>query len=580
MKPRVLVCTLLALALVPPPAGILAGQHPEPYRFGEVVDVRLVNVEAWVTDDHGAPVKGLTAADFEILEDGRPVEISHFTERDGDRQVLGSVERVLAAASPEEAPLELPAVDPSHLVLYFDQLHLKPAGRNRLIDDLRNFLAAERVPADRVLILNQDYGLTTEVTFGSSWLEIDAALDRIASSAPEGGRVAMEKRLTLRRMQEIWNLAKENNRGAEIDVTEQLCQYFLPRAVSEVELYARESRERISVTMDHLASAASFLAGVPGVKTLLYLSDSLERSPGSDLLRFANGLCPTQGQTPMFIVSEELGRAFRQLTRHANANRVTIYALEAGGLQGSFIGSASQQALESEGTLELDTAVRFNERDGLSNLAAETGGRAIFNRNDFDTELTEIAREMESYYSLAYEPPHGGDELEHEIKVRILDRNLRVRHRQGYRDKDSDSRMTERLQGAVYLGLVDNPMGVRLGAGDVRDAGKGRVTVPLHVMVPAARVAFLPEDGWVVAHLSVQIATRNRKTDKGIFEQSAFRVRRSAATDHELVSVMMELNLPAGVHLIAVGLRDDASRESSIVTTTLQLQAAVGEESG
>jgi VWFA-related protein len=540
--------------------------------------VQLVNVEAWVTDGAGSPVKGLAAADFEILEDGRPVEITHFAELEGDRQVLAGIERVLAEAAPGGVPPAPPAVDPNHLVIYFDQLHLKPAGRNRLIQDLRDFLAAERVPAERVLILNQDQGLTTEVTFGSSWQEIDAALERIARTVPAGQRVELEKRLALQRLQEIWTLGKERIR-APTDVTYQLCESFLPQAEREVQLYARESRERISLTMDHLASAASALTGLPGVKTLLYLSDSLERSPGSDLLRFINGLCPAQDQAPLFIVSDELSLAFRQLTRHANANRVTIYALQASGLEGSFMGAASQRALEPQGVRELDTAVRLNERDGLTNLAAETGGRAIFNRNDFDVELTSIAREMESYYSLAYEPPHGGDELEHQIEVRVKGRKLRVRHRRGYRDKNADLRMTERLHGAVYLGLVDNPMGVRLGAGEIRSAGERRVRVPLHVLVPSRNVAFLPDEGWVVAHLSVQIATRDTKTDKGTFEQSAFRVRRSAATDRELVNVMMELDLPEGVHLVAVGLRDDATRESSFVTTTLQLQAAAGEES-
>ena len=197
MKQRRVVRTVLAVALVMALAAGIAAQNPEPYRFGEVVEVQLVNVEAWVTDGKGNPVKGLSAADFEIREDGEPVEITHFAELDGDRQVLTSVERVLAEAGPEESPPEPPAVDPNHLVLYFDQLHLKPAGRNRLIDDLRDFLAAERVPAERVLILNQDYGLKTEVTFGSSWAEIDAALERIAKTAPAGGRVEMEKRLAV-----------------------------------------------------------------------------------------------------------------------------------------------------------------------------------------------------------------------------------------------------------------------------------------------------------------------------------------------------------------------------------------------
>ena len=542
--------------------------------------MQLVNVEAWVTDGKGNSIKGLSVADFEVFEDGEPVEITYFAEIDGDRQVLSSVERVLATPSPESAPPEPPAVDPSHLVVYFDQLHLKPAGRNRLIGDLRNFLAAERVPAERVLILNQDYGLTTEVTFGATWQEIDAALDRIADTAPAGGRVAMEKRLVLQRMQAIWRLCKERGGAGGRTAAADPCDCFAGPAGKEVELFARESRERISVSMDHLASAASFLTGVPGVKTLLYVSDSLERSPGADLQTFIDGICPVRDQGAGFIISEQLGNAFRELTRHANANRVTVYSMQAAGLQGSFVGTAAQGALEPRGTRGLDTALRFNERDGLINLADETGGRAIFNRNDFDVELTNIALEMASYYSLAYEPLHGGDELGHQIEVRVNNRKLNVRHRKGYRDKNPDARMTERLEGAVYLGLVDNPMGVRLGAGDIRVTDKGQVTVPLHILVPAASVAFLPEEESLAAHLSVQVGTRNTKNDKGIFEQSAFRIRRAAADETEMVGVVMELTLPEGVHLVAVGLRDDATRESSFVTTTLELRASAGGETG
>ncbi len=42
------------------------------------VDVKLVNVFVTVTDDHGAPVGGLTKDNFELLEDGTPQTISVF----------------------------------------------------------------------------------------------------------------------------------------------------------------------------------------------------------------------------------------------------------------------------------------------------------------------------------------------------------------------------------------------------------------------------------------------------------------------------------------------------------------------
>lgn len=42
------------------------------------VDVKLVNVFATVTDEHGAPVAGLKKEDFTLLEDGKPQNISVF----------------------------------------------------------------------------------------------------------------------------------------------------------------------------------------------------------------------------------------------------------------------------------------------------------------------------------------------------------------------------------------------------------------------------------------------------------------------------------------------------------------------
>ena len=47
-----------------------AAAQDAPATFGETVDVELVNVEVWVTDNKDNAVTGLTAADFEVREDG------------------------------------------------------------------------------------------------------------------------------------------------------------------------------------------------------------------------------------------------------------------------------------------------------------------------------------------------------------------------------------------------------------------------------------------------------------------------------------------------------------------------------
>lgn len=552
--------------------GAAQSAAPSDYQFTDVIDVQLVNVEVWVTDKAGVPVTGLKAEDFELYEDGQPVDITHFSEiRQDTRLPAGTAPSALAsstASAPQPANTE-----PSHLILYFDELHLSPSSRRRAIQDISSFLATETVDPRRVLILSQDSSLTTEATFGSTWTELDAALERLGKSRTRGSLSQSEKRLTIRNLQQLWDWAQSvAGLAPSGDSNEAACEIYLPRAIPDIESFAAESRQRIAESLDLLASAASFLTGVPGPKTLLYISDSLERAPGTDLVSFVNDLCPVQTQTPMFLLSDELSQHFRRLTRHANANRVTIYTLQAHGLESGFLSGAAEGTVELRSLNTFDAALRTSERAGLSTLAAETGGRTVFNANTFGGELEEIAREMSSYYSLAYAPPHGGDEAEHEIEVKLKNKQLRTRHRRGYRDKSADVRMTERLEGAVYLGLVDNPLGVRLAAGTVREADtQGFLRLPLHVLVPAEKIVFLPREGGVTGQISVQVSTRNTVDQKGIFDHRAYRINWKTPSDRERIDLTLELEVPPGVHLVAVGVRDDATHDTSFVSTTIEV---------
>ena len=533
--------------------------------FGEVVDVQLVNVEVWVSDNRGRPVTGLGSDAFEVREDGEPVTIDFFSEVT-DAVSVGTV------GEPAE-----PAPEPARLVLYFDELHLGPASRKRVIEDLRAFLDEEKFPAERVLIFRQDRNLVAEAYFGSSREDLDAALERIGASPGMGAQSQQAKTLAVQRLHQLWQDSKALASSGSRRTTEPApCQWFMPRALPEVETSARIGRDRIAATLDHLTSAARFLAALPGVKTVLYLSDGLERTPGNDLRDFITGLCPASDRFRSLSPVEELSAGFHELTRHANANRVTIYALQTNGLRSSFLSTAEQSSIDFLGANPFNSSIREAERDGLAVLADETGGRAIFNRSRFGGELEQIADEMASYYSLAYRPPHGGDRGEHRIDVRVGGRNLRVRHRRGYRDKSSDERMSEQLDGALYLGLVDNPLGVRLGAGRMRAAGGRKRRLPLHVMVPAARVAFLPFEDKEMAQIRVEVASRHVPTAKVVRDDKTFLVEAPPDRATRLLDLVFNIEIPDGLNLVAVGVRDDATRETAFVSTTL----AVGEGAG
>ena len=141
--------------------------------------VNLVEVYATVTDRHGEPVTNLGAADFRVLEDGRPQAISAFAAGEFPLSVLVALDRSFSMAG-------------QRLTL------AKQAART--------FIAALR-PADRVSVLGIGSVLETLVPMGparaaasAQWAAVDAwgttplydaTIEAIARVEPEAGRRAL-----------------------------------------------------------------------------------------------------------------------------------------------------------------------------------------------------------------------------------------------------------------------------------------------------------------------------------------------------------------------------------------------------
>jgi hypothetical protein len=210
----------------------------------------------------------------------------------------------------------------------------------------------------------------------------------------------------------------------------------------------------------------------------------------------------------------------------------------------------------------------------------------VFNRNELGPDLVRISRDLGTYYSLAYRPPPGdgdrreggpreggpreGGPREHSIEIRLADGSLDARYRRGYVEKNDTRWLMERIEGALNLGITDNPLGIRLGAGDIRPAGEGTFRVPIHVMVPVERLAFLPREGSHVAEVTVRAMARSLESGAVATRGQTFRVK-GAPGATGWASLTLELELGAGAQLTALGVRDEASREASFVSTTLQL---------
>jgi Ca-activated chloride channel family protein len=101
------LCLLLGLTgAAQAPAGSAISQPQQKQGPTFRVNVRLVNVFTTVTDDHGAPVAGLTKADFRVLEDGVPQTISIF-DRESEMPLSIALEVDTSLSTMQDFKLEV-----------------------------------------------------------------------------------------------------------------------------------------------------------------------------------------------------------------------------------------------------------------------------------------------------------------------------------------------------------------------------------------------------------------------------------------------------------------------------------------
>src|ERR1035438_5686044 len=115
-----------------------------PYAFpGTTISVQANLVETGVTvrDRRGNPVGGFTASDFEVFDNGKPQEITFFSEQNAAKTLTsGQQEGQGKSLGHAEAPAPpLPPTAPRSLALFFDDTHASSFDCHKVV------LAAEKV---------------------------------------------------------------------------------------------------------------------------------------------------------------------------------------------------------------------------------------------------------------------------------------------------------------------------------------------------------------------------------------------------------------------------------------------------
>jgi VWFA-related protein len=185
---------------------------------------------------------------------------------------------------------------------------------------------------------------------------------------------------------------------------------YIPRNAVEEEHTKVGAVERLrnAVVRDALRAAAVRLGSMrEGRKSLLFVSE---------------GFPPGWFNDP---------RQLRDITQEANRQNTSIYALDPRGLA---TGDAASVASNRPGCGRVPTGMaRRLAQDTLRELADETDGRAIVERNTLNEGLEQILRDSSLYYLLGYSSTAAqADGKFHRIRVRVNRPKTEVRARKGY----------------------------------------------------------------------------------------------------------------------------------------------------
>ncbi|HEY2738989.1 MAG TPA: VWA domain-containing protein [Thermoanaerobaculia bacterium] len=592
------------------PAGAQAAAGRE---FGERIEGNTINVEVHVTDRNGKPVTGLQRGDFTLFEDGKPMAIANFDATAYQATMVPgapeapAVPAVLAGAKPQR--------DPASWVIFIDDIFIHPAHRARALGQVRTFLTTELIAGDQVMLATYDHGLHIRLPFSSDRAALGRALDAVEKLAGNGNELDRARHEALQRifqdldMSDVGGKPDQIRRGKSPAKEQQddasdggggapQC----PGNVSEpVKTYAAAVRHEVLSSVSALTVLVNSLSGVPGRKVLLHISDGIPLNPAEDMFQVLFQICgggaassglqsvPVFGgggstlsggyqgsQASLDAQAFSTAKDWATLTAHANAQRVTLYTFQASGVE--MAGASADMGPEDRvlALPEVASIESLNRQQPLSEMASDTGGKAIFWANDIRPELIRIQEDLATYYSLGFNPPHLGDGHEHRITVKVNKPGMTVRYRQSYRDKPSLERAVDHTLASLYYGYEDNPLDVQLEVGDIAPDGKGNWAVPFRLRIPLYKVTMLQTEtsfeGKVQLLVSSQIDGKKSPLRQ---VQVPIKIPRMSALTAlgQYYQYEVKLTLEPGEQNVAIAVRDEVSTTTSFLARTLKLGA-------
>jgi VWFA-related protein len=546
--------------------------------FVDSIDVQVVNLEVFVTDRQGQRVAGLTREDFEVLEDGRPIQVSNFYAVTGGRTEVTEARSamLLAGETAEDATEALPLEQRLNLAIVIDDLSLDARNRNQLLLAIGNAVLPRLRPDDRVLVgLLGGSRVRILQRLTSDPDQLRTTLEQMSRTAPAGIARLAEKRDLVRQIEGISLVAEGDNAEADYQKRE-LHAGIVKEINATMQDYARRRAQDTRSSVKALTQLIDSLAGLPGRKAVLYAGGGLSLRPGEAIFQaweqkfmaMDSRIIGKSGGSRFEGLREDLTNDFQQLVARANANRVTFYNL---GVTEEVTGVSAESGGHHAWGSTLETLEKMNIGESLNLLAGGTGGLAGVDLSDPRNMLARMREDFDSFYSLGY-VPQKAEAKNRKIEVRVRGRDgLEVRHREGRRDQTNKERMTGRTLSALILDPGGNPLEVAIEIlAETRKTDKENYLVEALVKFPLSRLVLLPGEQFHEGRVTLFLGAQDSQGRLSPIQEIRVPIQVPVGEPGALAQTAAykaTLELRPEAHRIAVSIRDELGNTDSAVVT-------------
>lgn len=559
--PTIRTAVTLALLLLPAAPAVADGEAGAlVQRYSACAEVRIAEIEVFVTDRRGTPVHGLTADDFKLFENGDRVEIRNFYAVGGGEGGRGG---------------PVAGAEPTLLIVYVDNVNLHPLNRSRFFKDFKDFLYSGIDPGVQVMLVTNDRFHHSRISWaGQGSLSVRQAF----TDDPTRISFALEELENIRGDRAYYDLERQDILR-EISRAEDFDPIARWRIINRVKTYSASVFNDVKFSVQALNDFIDSLTGLAGHKILLYVSDGFPMRAGEDVhyvLREKYG----SDSVGMMSYAYDISRRLESLAEAANANGVTFYALDTSGLAGQ----SSTSAASASGVLSsiIDTVERKNAQNPLLFMARQTGGRAIVDTTQLGGALGGVIADFGNYYSLGYrrEPDAAGEPAD--IKVKVKGRGSKLRYRRGVREVTAERRMEGAIRACLLYGYRNNPMGLALELGDAERTGDGNRLVDCTVRIPHRELTFIPAGETSEALVRLFIAVED---DQGVLSpvrevSVAVEGPPGGGPGDAEQRYEMRLLMARGRQTLVVGALDDVSCLTSFATLACEIGRRPGPDQG